>query len=555
MRGHMYLVLDLLSLLIIFVVGILCLMLFLRNNRNRSLIDFGYLLIVIDLWLISNYALKIFTGYSYTLFSLKTTFATAALILYFLYRFSENFPNIIEPKNRFFNTFSPLATGFIVVLSYSKYLVSGFTIKDSFILAKYESGFYLFLLYVIFMFGIVFYFFWNQYRVSSTIEKQQSKFLFIGLTLSMIFVSSIDLIIPVLSKNNISANYGPFGIIFIVAFALLALTKHHLFETKVIISEFWATLLVIMIFAWLVLHFSIGNLVGFLFILSICVLLIKSVISESGKENELEEANKRLERDKKKLVELDRMKDEFLQMATHELNTPITVIQGKLSMAIDENMCNLDEKQKEFLEPVLVDTKRLSNLSKDILDVARIDQHRLKINVAEADLDALIDSIVSDFKNEAKERGNSIEYIKSNEKLPRISFDQSKIGEVISNLLNNANKFTENGQITIKSIIREDRVIVSVSDTGIGIEKEAQDHLFEKFYQVGRFDSESPQEQQGSGLGLYISKNIIEIHGGKIWFESNKDRGSTFYFSLPLEYKENGRNNKKYKSNHKIRVL
>ena len=165
------------------------------------------------------------------------------------------------------------------------------------------------------------------------------------------------------------------------------------------------------------------KLVLFIVLIFSSYLLVKSVRKEVIAMEKIEKLAHKLEDDKKKLVELDRMKDEFLQMATHELNTPITVIQGKLSMAIDENMCNLDEKQKEFLEPVLVDTKRLSNLSKDILDVARIDQHRLKINVAEADLDALIDSIVSDFKNEAKERGNSIEYIKSNEKLPRISFD------------------------------------------------------------------------------------------------------------------------------------
>ena len=182
-----------------------------------------------------------------------------------------------------------------------------------------------------------------------------------GVILSMIFISSIDLVIPILSKSNTSANFGPYGIVFLVAFAFLALTKHHLFETKVIVSEFWATFLVVAIFGWLVIHFSIGNLIGFLFIFSVCILFIRSVISEAEKGDKLEKANKQLERDKKQLIKNDKLKDEFIMMTNHELSTPITAIRGKLSMAVLEDAApiHLDENEKEYFMPVLTATDRL----------------------------------------------------------------------------------------------------------------------------------------------------------------------------------------------------
>lgn len=532
----MYAVSNILSLLIISLVSILCLMLFARADGNRPLRAFRHFLISIVLWLLSNYALKIVDSSTVLLFSLKMTFATSALMIYCLYRFSEAFPNEIRPRNIVFDRLAASATGLVMVLSFTDSLVRGFTTEDSLVLAQYGGAFYVYLVYVTLMFGMILHFFRNQYRVSSPVKKQQSKFLFIGVILSMVFISSIDLVIPMLSGSNTSANFGPYGIVFLVVFAFLALTRHHLFEMKVIVSEFWAAFLVIAIFAWLTIHFSIGNLIGFLLIFSVCVLFIRAVISEAGKENKLVEANHQLERDKKELVELDRLKDEFLQMATHELNTPITAIQGRMDMGIRENMCKLNNKQKAFFQPILDQTTRLARLSRDVLDTARIDQHRLAINASETDLDALISQIVSSLEPKAKDRGNSIAYIPLSKSLPKLNVDQSKISQVITNLIDNAIKFTENGQIAVTSKLKGDKAIISVADTGIGIDEKDRKHLFEKFYQAGRFDPDDPQEQQGSGLGLYISQNIIKLHGGTMWLESAKSKGSTFYFSLPLEH-------------------
>lgn len=276
----------------------------------------------------------------------------------------------------------------------------------------------------------------------------------------------------------------------------------------------------------------------------------------SEKNSNLEQQAHQLEKDKRELVELDRMKDEFLQMATHELNTPITVIKGKLDMALREDYCHLNKEQKDYFTPVLTDTDRLARLSKDILNVARIDQHRLAVNRSETDLDQLITSIVDGLQIKAKDKEIHLEYAKSEKDLPKITIDQGKISEVITNLVNNAIKFTDKGGVTVTTKDEGENVTVSIKDTGVGIDTNDQKHLFGKFYQVGRFDPNNPQEQQGTGLGLYISKNIIELHGGKIGLESEKDKGSTFYFSLPKEYKgSKAENGKLHCDEDAVRVL
>jgi len=330
----------------------------------------------------------------------------------------------------------------------------------------------------------------------------------------------------------------PWGNILITFYTMVmaySILKYKLLDIKIIYTE---AIIIFVFFALLVdALFSPNYKIA---LLRMVIVLLFSVVGQGLIKNigELKKANRQLEKDKKELVELDRMKDEFLQMATHELNTPITAIQGKLDMAVREDLCKLNSEQKAFLEPILNETTRLGHLSRDVLNTARIDQHRMAINRSETDLDALISDTINNFEIKAKEQGDSIAYIPMSKSLPKLNIDQSKIGEVITNLIGNAIKFTEKGKIAVTSRIKDGEVIISVSDTGVGIDKEGQKHLFEKFYQAGRFDPENPQEQQGTGLGLYISQNIINLHGGKMWLESVKDKGSSFYFSLPLEYKE-----------------
>ncbi len=328
----------------------------------------------------------------------------------------------------------------------------------------------------------------------------------------------------------------PVGNIFVTFYVIIfayAVSRQNILNIKIVKTEG----LLFLIFAILLIDALAFNsweqeLVRFVLValfIFVAFRFVKSLL-------ELDDANRKLERDKKQLIKIDRMKDEFLMMATHELTTPITAIRGKLAMAVEENMAHLDKEQKDFLAPALEATNRLNHLSQQLLSVTRIDQNELVINTDPIVLDDLIKEVLVSYQTEATAKNDKLIYEPTYKGKP-INLDARKIKEVLSNLIDNAIHFTDKGKVTIKTKMDESgqNVVVSVADTGLGIETEAKKDLFGKFNQSDRFDPNSAQEQQGAGLGLYIAKNFIELHGGKIWFESEKDKGSTFFFSLPAK--------------------
>jgi two-component system, OmpR family, sensor histidine kinase VicK len=234
------------------------------------------------------------------------------------------------------------------------------------------------------------------------------------------------------------------------------------------------------------------------------------------------------------LQEVDKLKDEFINIAAHELRTPIQPILGISGILRSETK---DSKQQELLDVVIRNAKRLQRLSQDILDVARIESHNLILKKEIFNLIDMISNAISDTMNqvivkENKESSIKLEFTNSvkwkvDEDEAIVEADKDRISQVISNLLANAVKFTNEGAITIAAEKNNGEILVSIKDTGTGIDPEILPRLFTKFV--------TKPETGGTGLGLFISKSIVESHGGSIWAENNKDgKGAIFYFSLPL---------------------
>ncbi len=381
-------------------------------------------------------------------------------------------------------------------------------------------------------------------RVSEQ-EKWQIRTILIGFGFSIFFGVITNAILPIAGISG-AAVYGSSSVIFFIIATAYAILRYQLLNVKLIVTEI-ATYVTLLILSIELLTSNSIIEVAYRAPLLIGVgyagyLVIRSVKYEVARREEveklaskLENANDELRRDKEQLVELDRMKDEFLQMATHELNTPISVIKGRLNMALDENLCKLNDEQKKFLQPVLDDTTRLAQLSRDILDTARIDQRRLKLNLAEINVAEMVKRIVNDLQIKARDKKIQLIFEKSSDEIPSTMADESKISEVVTNLINNAIKFTDKGYVKATVGVDTNKIVVSIKDTGIGIEEKDRKHLFQKFYQAGRFDPNHPREQQGTGLGLYISKNIINLHGGEISLISDFGKGSAFTFTLPIK--------------------
>lgn len=238
-------------------------------------------------------------------------------------------------------------------------------------------------------------------------------------------------------------------------------------------------------------------------------------------------------RDVTKEKEIERMKFEFVSIASHELKTPIALIAGHLSMALEEKFGKMDEKIKGLVQKAYEGAQRLQKLVNDLLSVSRIEEGRMTLDLQKISLEEIINETIEEFLDKFKEKGLYLKFEKISSKVPSVEVDRIKIKEVISNLLSNALKFTLKGGVTVKLKNLGKMVEVRVEDTGIGIKPEDIPYLFQKFHQI-----ENPyvRKEQGTGLGLYICKSIIEMHGGKIWVESKGEgKGSTFIFTLPVK--------------------
>ena len=238
----------------------------------------------------------------------------------------------------------------------------------------------------------------------------------------------------------------------------------------------------------------------------------------------------------KRLQQLDKLKDEFVSVASHELRTPMTAIKSYLWMILNNEKKSEDhftDKTKEYLERAYTSTERLINLVNDMLDVSRIEAGRVELSLDEVSMADLADEVMHEVSANADERGLEV-VVEGADDLPSVKADKDKIHQVLINLVGNALKFTERGgKITVGFETKSDFVVVHVRDTGKGISKEDQAKLFSKF---GRLEHSmvSVAEAGGTGLGLYICKQLVDMHGGRIWVESEKGNGSTFSFQLPI---------------------
>ncbi len=229
---------------------------------------------------------------------------------------------------------------------------------------------------------------------------------------------------------------------------------------------------------------------------------------------------------------IENMKTEFVSISAHQLRTPLSAIKWTLRMLLDGDLGAISEKQKEFLEKTYKSNERMITLINDLLNVTRIEEGRYVFKVFLFDIEEICQSIVNSFQEEAKQKDIKLVLKKPGEKLPRIKLDNEKISLAIQNLVENAIRYSpSNGEVTVSLRRANMSIELCVRDTGIGIPGDQLDRVFSKFFRganVMRIDTE------GTGLGLYIAKNIIEAHKGRIWFESKEGEGSTFCFKLPI---------------------
>lgn len=228
----------------------------------------------------------------------------------------------------------------------------------------------------------------------------------------------------------------------------------------------------------------------------------------------------------------EQMQIDFVSMASHEVRTPLTIIINYLSTLNEEISGKIDKDQKQFLERALYSAQQLAALVSNLLNVSKIERGSFAISLKPLNWVQRLTQLTEDNRGQAVQKNINLKLDPIDPNLPEVLADNVRINEVVNNLIYNAISYTpEGGTITVGCQLQGDHVLSYVRDTGPGIPKEAMPHLFGKFFRVpGALE----QASKGSGLGLYISKSIIELHHGKIWAESKPGQGAVFYFTLPL---------------------
>jgi two-component system sensor histidine kinase VicK len=252
-------------------------------------------------------------------------------------------------------------------------------------------------------------------------------------------------------------------------------------------------------------------------------------LQKSNKD--LKRAQRKIRKSYKELKSLDVEKDKFISVAAHELKTPLTVIGGYSQLLKDDKIGI--KKRKRFLTILGDESKRLSQLVSEMLDLSRIDLDAVRYNVERVDIYKFMKNIEHEFVPKIREKRLKYQFnLKKN--LPRIEIDRNKLQQILTNVLSNSIKYTLKGKVIVEVIKKGKNIEFSVTDTGIGIDKKYHKKIFERFFNI---ETPALKEVDSTGLGLSIVKEYVENLGGKIWLKSELRKGSTFYIKLPIKTK------------------
>lgn len=271
---------------------------------------------------------------------------------------------------------------------------------------------------------------------------------------------------------------------------------------------------------------------------------MEELVDERTKEllderKKLQEALRELAATRDQAVSANQTKSEFVSVVSHELKIPMTSIKGYSDLMLSGMTGELSQQQRDFLNTIRSNVQRMTTLVNDLTDISRIETGNLRVEPSAVDLCQVIDEVVASTQNQFAARSQTLE-TDVPDNLPEIWCDRNRLAQILTNLISNANKYTPyNGNVKVSAALTQyrrdgrtrDMVRVAVRDNGLGISPAEQKKLFQKFF---RSDDLRAREAPGTGLGLNITKSLIEMQEGEIWFESELDKGTTFFFTLPV---------------------
>ena len=375
-------------------------------------------------------------------------------------------------------------------------------------------------------------------------EKKQFRLFMIG-SLAMIFFGIIIDVVPTITKEESIILFTPYSTMLFAIVGAYAIVKYKAFMVKVVAAQVFTVVTWVLIGSQLFFAHSGVNriLIGITLVFSIVFgyVLIKSIRDEVERKEQLQAMADKLAMANEELKKLDNAKTEFLSIASHQLRTPLTAIKGFVSLILEGAYGKVEPEMRGALNKISISSERLIQLVEDLLNVSRIESGRMQYRFEQSRVEPLLSDLCENFALVAKQRDLYLDLKLPKKDLPELNMDPAKMREVLSNLIDNALKYTEKGGVTVRAELflaidsktkKSDVVRLTISDTGIGIPAEEIPYLFQKF---SRGKDTKRLHVGGTGLGLYVGKNIVEAHGGQIWIESDgAGRGTKFIMELPI---------------------
>lgn len=454
-----------------------------------------------------------------------------ALSFYFVQVFIQNNDTSLRSKILYSAPLLP-----IVFLGFSKFNLLGFNLSNCDREAiEGPLAHYIYLIEIFFILAIAL-FTLHQFLLNKTKDKRRQIILVATSILLFLLSFSWGNIVGSLSDSWRLSQWGLFGMpIFIVGLAYLII-KYNAFNIKIISTQILVTAFPILVGSQYFLTESFGSklITVITFFLSILagIFIVKSVEKEVHQREKIEKLAIDLEQANKRLKELDQMKSEFLSFASHQLRSPLTAIKGYTSMALEGDFGKMPVKIKETMQVIDTSAQNLVTIVNDFLNISRIEQGRMKYDYSDFDIVKVTEEVVKELRPNVEQKGLNFKFIPSVESAV-VHADLGKIRQVIGNIVDNAIKYTPAGGIEVSLSRTQNKIKIVIKDTGIGIDQSEINNLFSKFT---RAKDAFKTNVTGTGLGLYVAKQMMEAQNGHIWVESEgKNKGSTFFIELQLK--------------------
>ncbi len=520
-----FLNIDLLTVgITIAAIGILGFLILLSNKKsitNRSFFLFSILTI---LYGVINYiSYKVPTA-DLTLLTTRLVIFSALLHAYSLFQLIYVFPLekvTFSKKYKFVILPVVILSALLTLTPFVFVGLSGNLAAGDVPVVQKGPGLIIFVLVILFLVIRSVYTLLIKFKNSKNVERDQLGYILSGILFTFTLILVFNFIFPLAFNIVRFVPLAPVFFLPFIIFTSFAIYKHKLFNIKVAATALLAFL--VTVFSFINIIFSSGtsgiviNVTAFIIILIGSIRLVRDMLR-------LEEANSRLR-------DLDRQKSEFVSFASHQLRSPLTAMKGYASLIIEGDYGPITADMKEAVSRIYESSNTLATVVDDYLNISRIELGSMKYNFKDIDARELVENIIAEQKPNIQKAGLKIDFNVFHNDSYKISADPDKFKQVITNIIDNSVKYTPKGSITVAVERKDDKILFSVKDTGIGISKATIAVLFDKFT---RANNANEVNIRGTGLGLYIAKQIVIAHNGRVWVESEGEgKGSQFYVEVP----------------------